>query len=96
MAIFTIYQALAKQTRQTYRAYNKVTDLLDIPRNDLKDAEGTKVIVFRIEINTRSFTARLLKDKLDKAIKATGKVLAKHSAIFLNIQSLVGFLWIYS
>lgn len=69
-----------------------MTDLLGIPRNNSKDAEGTQVVVFGIEIDTKSFTARLPNEKLNKAIKATGKVLAKQSATFLDIQSLVGFL----
>lgn len=38
----------------------------------------------------------ILKNKLTKAIKAIGKVLAKHLATFLDIQSLVGFLLFYS
>lgn len=36
-----------------------------------------QVIVFRIEIDTKSFTAKLLDEKLEKAVKATSKVLAK-------------------
>lgn len=62
-----------------------MTNLLGILKNDPKDAEGTEVIIFGIEINTRNFMARLPKDKLDKVIKATGKVLAKYAATFLNI-----------
>lgn len=62
-----------------------MTDLLGIPRNDSKDVEGIEVIVFGIEINIKSFTTRLPEDKLDKAIKATRKILAKHLATFLDI-----------
>lgn len=77
---------------QARRAYNWVTDLLEIPRNNSKDTEGTQVIVFGIEVDTRSYTARLPTEKLEKAIRATSKVLAKQSVTFLDIQSLVGFL----
>lgn len=69
-----------------------MTDLLGIPRNDSKDAEGTQVIVFGIEIDTRSFTAKLPDEKLEKAVRATSKVLAEQSVTFLDIQFLVGFL----
>lgn len=92
MAVFTAAQALTNQTRRAHIAYNWVTDLLGIPRNNLKDAEGTLVIVFAIEIYTKSFIARLPNDKLKKAVKATSKFLAEQSVTFLDIQSLVGFL----
>ena len=62
-----------------------MTDLLGILRNDSKDAEGTQVIVFGIEIDTKKFTAKLLDGKLEKAVKATSKVLAKQSVTFLDI-----------
>lgn len=92
VAVFTAAEAAAYQTRQARQAYNWVTDLLGIPRNDSKDAEGRKVVFFGIEIDTKSFIARLPNEKLDKAIKATSKVLAEQSVTFLDIQSLVGFL----
>lgn len=85
MAVFTAAQASTNQTRHARIAYNWVTDLLGIPRNDLKDAEGTLVIVFRIEIDTRNIIARLPNDKLEKAVKVTSKVLAKQSVTFLKI-----------
>lgn len=56
-----------------------MTDLLGISRNNLKDVEGTQVIVFGIEIGTENFMARLLTDKLAKAIKAIGKTLVEQS-----------------
>lgn len=58
--------------------------------------EDTKVVVFEIEIDTKTFTARFSNEKLDKAIKAISKVLAKQSVVFFDIQSLVGFLSFYS
>lgn len=92
MAVFTAAQGSTNQTRQARIAYNWVTDLLGISRNDLKNAEGTQIIVFGIEIDTKSFTARLPDNKLEKAVKTTSKVLVKQLVTFLNIQSLVGFL----
>ena len=92
VAVFTVAQASTNQTRHARIAYNWVTDLLGILRNNLKDAKGTLVIVFGIEIDTRNFTARLPNDKLEKAVKATNKVLVEQSVTFLDIQSLVGFL----
>lgn len=53
-------------------------DLLDISKNNSKDMERIKVIVFEIKINIKSFIARLLKNKLDKAIKIIGKVFTKY------------------
>ena len=44
-----------------------------------------QVIVFGIEMDTRKFIAKLLDEKLEKAVKATSKVLAKQSVTFLNI-----------
>lgn len=77
VAVFTAAQASTNQTRHAHIAYNWVTDLLAIPKNDLKDAKVTLVIVFGIEIDTRNFTARLSNDKLEKAVKAMNKVLAE-------------------
>ncbi len=85
IAIFTATQAMSNRMRQEARAYVWVTDLLGIPRNDSKDREGTQITVFGIEVNTSSFTARLPPEKLEKAIKATTKVLAEQSVSFLDI-----------
>ncbi len=82
----------AEQIRQARHAYNWVTDLLGVLRNNSKDAEETQVIVFGIEIDTRKFIAKLPNEKLEKAVKATSKVLAEQSVTFLDILSLVGFL----
>ncbi len=78
--------------RREARAYVWVTDLLGIPRNHSKDREGTQITVFGIEADKSSFTARLPPEKLEKAIKATAKVLAEQSVSFRDIQSLVSFL----
>ncbi len=73
-------------------AYIRLTDLLGLPRNDSKDCQGTVVTVFGIEEDTPSFTARLLRDKLEKAILASSKVLSQKAVSYIDIQSLVGFL----
>ena len=75
MAVFSVGKG--NSVRQACYAYKWMTDLLEIPRNDLKDVEGTQVIVFGIEIDTENFTARLPTDKLTKAIIVTSKTLAE-------------------
>ncbi len=50
------------------------------------------ITVFGIEVDTSSFTARLLRDKLEKAILASSKVLSQKAVSYIDIQSLVGFL----
>ncbi len=60
--------------------------------NDSKDCQGEVVTVFRIEVDTSSFTARLPRDKLEKAILASSKVLSQEAVSYIDIQSLVGFL----
>ncbi len=92
IAIFTATQATSNRMRKEARAYVWVTDLLGISRNDSKDRERTQITVFGIEVDKSSFTARLPPEKLEKAIKATAKVLAEQFVSFLDIQSLVGFL----
>ena len=73
-----------------------MTDFLGILRNDLKDTERRKVIRFRIEIDTKSFIAKLSDEKLEKVVKKTSKILAEQSVTFLSIQSLVRFLFFSS
>ncbi len=72
-------------------AYIWLTDLLGLLRNDFKDYQGTMVTVFRIKVDTSSFTARLPKDKLEKAILASSKVLSQKAVSYIDIQSLVRF-----
>ncbi len=73
-------------------AYIWLTDLLGLPRNDSKDCQGTVVTVFGIGLDTPSFTARIPRDKLEKAILASSKVLSQKAVSYIDIQSLVGFL----
>lgn len=77
VTMFTTAQVSTNQIKQACIAYNWVTNLLGIPRNDLKDAKDTLVIVFGIKIDIKSFKTRLFDDKLRKAVKATNKVLAE-------------------
>lgn len=92
IAIFKASEASTEQIKIEAKAYIWLTDLLVIPRNDPKDREGTEVVVFGIEVDTSSFTARLPKEKLTKAIEATSRILNEKSVSFLDMQSLVGFL----
>lgn len=92
VAVFSATQAIDQRLRQESRTYNWVTDLLEIPRNELKNGQGTWITVFEIEIDTMSFTARLPTEKLDKAVKATARVFTEQSVSLLDMQSFVGFL----
>ena len=95
VAIFKA-DASSERFEREANAYICLTDLLDLSRNDSKDCQGTEVIVFGIEIDTSSFTARLPADKLEKTIRATLKVLSQKAVSFIDIQSLVGFLFFCS
>ncbi len=74
-------------------AYIWLTVLSGLPRNDFKDWRGTVVTVFGIEVDTSSFMARLPRDKLEKAILASSKVLSQKAVSYIYIQLLVGFLF---
>lgn len=75
-------------------AYVQVIDLLGIPRNKKKDCYGTVVSVFGIEVDISTFTAKLLQDKLKKAIEKTGEILnnSSNSISYFEIMLLIGFL----
>ncbi len=73
-------------------AYIWLTDLLGLLQNDPKDCQGTVVTVFGIEVVTSSFTARLPRNKLEKAILASLKVVSQKAVSYIDIQSLVRFL----
>ena len=91
VAIFQAEEATPEKMSEN-KAYIQLTNLLGVLQNNSKDAQGTAVIVFGIEIDTSCFTARLPKDKLEKATKATAKILSQKSVSFIDMQSLVGFL----
>lgn len=75
------------------KAYVLMTNILGISRNKSKDCYRTIVSVFGIKVDTSTFTARLLQDKLEKAIKKIEKALndSSNSTSYFIIQSLVGF-----
>lgn len=75
--VFTIVQALTKQTKHTHIAYNWIINLSKILRDNLKNVQDILVIIFEIEINIKNLIARLLNDKLEKTVKANSKFLTK-------------------
>lgn len=82
-----------KRLEAKANTYIWLTDILDLPQNNSKDCQETVVIVFRIKIDTSLFTAYLPQDKLKKAIGATFKVLSQKAVSFIDIQSLIRFLF---
>ncbi len=66
-------------------AYIWLTNLLGLLQNHSKDCQGTVVTVFGIEVDTSSFTARLPRDKLEKAILASLKILSQRAVSYINI-----------
>ncbi len=74
-------------------AYIWLTDLLGLLRNNSKDCQGTMITIFGIEVDFPSFTARFPWDKLEKAILASLKVLSQKAISYIDIQSLVRFLY---
>ena len=49
--------ALPERLVAEANAYIWLTDLLGLPQNHSKDCQGTVIKVFRIEVNTFSFTS---------------------------------------
>ncbi len=85
VAVFLAVQTTDQRMKWENRAYNWITDLLGIPRNESKDGEGIQITVFGIEIDTSTFITRLLAEKLDKAVKATAKILTEKFVRLLKI-----------
>ncbi len=92
ITVFKAKKTSTERIKAEAKVYIYLTELLGIPQNDSKDCEGIVVEVFRIEVDTSKFTARLLKEKLEKPKNTTSKILRQKSVTFINIQSLVGFL----
>lgn len=67
------------------KAYVQLTHLLGVPRNNSKNAQGTAIVVFGIEIDISCFTAQIPKEKLEKATRATAKVLGRKSVSFIDM-----------
>lgn len=74
VAIFKAREAIQKKMTVEKKAYIQLMDLLDVPRNNSKDAQGIAVVVFGIEVDISCFIVHLPKEKLDKATWATAKV----------------------
>lgn len=64
-------------------------------KNFLKNCGKTKVVIFKLEFDIDMFITKLLRDKLEKIIRRTRKVLRDsfNSISYLDIQLLVGFLF---
>ncbi len=91
IAVFKAKKAFTERIKAEAKAYICLTDLLGMPRNDSKNHEGKIVEVFGIEVDTSKFTARLPKEKLEKAKNTTNKILGRKSVSFINILLVVGF-----
>lgn len=85
MVIFRTKDAIRKKIKAKARAYIWLINLIGIPKNNSKDCKKTIIVVFRIEVNTSNFSARFLKEKLNKAIKAIKKMLKKTLISFTDI-----------
>ena len=82
----------SERLHQETKAYNILTDILGIPRNDSKDAEGTTATVFGLEVDTINSLIRLPADKLEKARIITTKALNETTISLGDMQSIAGFL----
>jgi ribonuclease HI len=92
--VFAIPRALAtpQYVSQINLSYKQLTDALGLPRNDKKDAQGTTVTVFGIEIDTIRMIARLPEDKLKRAIIITAQVLEHRTMTLEQAQRVGGYL----
>lgn len=79
MIIFRAKDATRKRRKAEARTYIWLIELISISRNNSKDYKGTIIVILGIEVDTFNFLARLPKEKLDKAIKSTKKVLKEKS-----------------
>ncbi len=74
-----------ERLRAKDNAYIWLTDLLCIPRNNFNDCQGTVVTFFGIEVDTPSFMARFPRDKFEKAMLASSKVLSQKTVSYIDI-----------
>ena len=65
------FSATSERVWIDYEDYKDLTDCLNILCNDTKDSINTVFSVLEIEIDTDTFEAHLLIDKLNWAITAT-------------------------
>ncbi len=92
IAIFKAKEASMKRIKAEAKAYIWLIDLLSMARNESKDRESIAIDVFGIEVDTSKFTARLPKEKLEKAKNTSSKILEQKSVRLIDIQLLVKFL----
>ena len=92
--VFAIPQTAAtpQYLSRINRSYKQLTDALGLPRNDAKDAQGTTVTVFGIEIDTIHMIARLPEDKLKRAIMITAQILEHRTMTLDQAQRAGGYL----
>lgn len=95
MAIFKA-NTLLERLKAEVNTYIWLIDILDLLQNNSKDCKRIVIIVFGIEIDISLSIARLLQNKLKKAIGAMSKVLNQKAINYINIQLLVKFLSFYS
>ena len=76
------FSATSERVWIDYEGYKDLTDCLDILCNDIKNSIDTVCSVLEIKIDTDTFEACLLIDKLNQAITATQAVLT-HRFLFL-------------
>lgn len=86
-------QAISSNLVEYNQQNNRVTNLLDIPRQKSKDQTGTIIPVFGILINFNTFVASLPPEKIAKAVAATKTVLSAKSLMLKEAQSLTGYLF---
>jgi hypothetical protein len=81
------------QMKQKKQIYIEIIDVLNVSRNDFKDAIETKMTVFEIEIDSKAFIIRLSNEKLMKIANLTRKTLDETSISLNDMQSLIDFLF---
>ena len=69
-----------------------LTDLLGIPRNDVKNEYGQKVSVLRYLLNTNTFEMSIPNDKITKIRNAIDNALRKQIITLQEVQSIAGLL----
>ena len=70
-----------------------VAKVLNIPIKDSKTVKPTTcAVLYGIEVDTRSMTARLPHDKLAKAIDAVDRLLGKDKVQLRDLRSAIGLL----
>ena len=82
------FSSIDKRTLQ----FITLTDLLGIPRNDVKDELGQRVIVLGYLLDTNTFEILILDDKLTKICNALAEALQKDSITLHEIQVIAGLL----